>query len=113
MNEGRYAQLVESYNRHFYSGRVKGVDRRPLVALRGKNAILTIFDGERERDIVDANSGTFGPVSVVGYSNPTVTNAVARQMRELAHSAITISKSEVNPCRNGFTQSAIQHAVRL
>jgi len=55
-----------------------------LVATGGNNDTLQIFDGQKTKSVVDANSGCWGPISI-GYSNPYFLEALSKQAGKLIH----------------------------
>ena len=80
-----YHRLKENYKKYFYKGRRTDSDKLEPIALRGENATLHLYNGEKEYSVIDANSGCYGPISI-GYSNPFLVEALFKQSRKLIHS---------------------------
>lgn len=85
MNETKYDQILKDLRRNFFAGGIQADYVNKLVALRGENDILWIYDGHKTKPVIDANSGCFGPISI-GYSNPYFLKILHKQTEKLIHS---------------------------
>jgi len=84
MTKAEYSKMMEDRQKYFYGGMREPDFLKGIVALRGENSTIWIHDGQKERPVIDANSGCWGPVAI-GYSNPYYLNALSKQAKKLVH----------------------------
>lgn len=82
MKKSKYSETEEDLRKCFVQDPFPSAPK--VIAISGKNDILQIFDGEKERLVIDANSGCWGPISI-GYSNPYFVKALSNQINKLVH----------------------------
>jgi 4-aminobutyrate aminotransferase-like enzyme len=89
MSKANYPEMVKDLRRYFVQYPFPW--KHKIIAISGKNDLLRVFDGQIEREVIDANSGCWGPMAI-GYSNPCFLEELAKEQNILSHTVFASSK---------------------